>query len=136
MTKIVYNACYGGYSLSEKAILRYAELKGMTLYASKDHRFSMTSFTTIPYEEYEILYEADAELGNFSRSIEAYFCDSDIERDDPVLVQVVEELGDEANGPCAKLRIRDLKPGTLYRIDEYDGDESVMTQEDHNWKIA
>lgn len=28
MTKIVYNACYGGFSLSDAAIERYAELKG------------------------------------------------------------------------------------------------------------
>lgn len=28
MTRIVYNACYGGFSLSDAAIERYAELKG------------------------------------------------------------------------------------------------------------
>jgi hypothetical protein len=29
MTKVAYNACYGGFSLSHKAIMRYAELKGI-----------------------------------------------------------------------------------------------------------
>lgn len=26
--------------------------------------------------------------------------------------------------------------GTLYRIDEYDGYESVMTQDTYDWKVA
>jgi hypothetical protein len=32
MTKIVYNACHGGFGLSEAAILRYAEIKGIKLW--------------------------------------------------------------------------------------------------------
>lgn len=31
-TKIVYNACYGGYCLSQQAVMRYAELKGLKLW--------------------------------------------------------------------------------------------------------
>jgi hypothetical protein len=53
-----------------------------------------------------------------------------------VLVQVVEELGAEANGECAHLRISDLPPGTLYRIDEYDGYESVATNDSYEWSVA
>ena len=30
--KVVINACYGGFGLSHKAIMRYAELKGFKLY--------------------------------------------------------------------------------------------------------
>lgn len=29
--KVVINKCYGGFSLSEKAILRYAEIKNINL---------------------------------------------------------------------------------------------------------
>jgi hypothetical protein len=60
----------------------------------------------------------------------------DIERTDPVLVQVVEELGDKANGDYAELRIAELSAGTLYRIDEYDGLEQVCTQDDYAWSVA
>jgi len=95
MTKIVYNACYGGYGLSEAAILRYAEITGAM-------GFSVYG----------------------------------IERTDPALVQVVEELGEAANGMSAALRIAELPAGTLYRIDEYDGSETVMTQDDYNWSVA
>jgi hypothetical protein len=97
MTKIVYNACYGGFGLSDEAMMRYCEIKG------------------IPEET---IY------------------DDDIERTDPVLVQVVEELGDKANGDCAELRIAELSAGTLYRIDEYDGFEKVYTQDDYAWSVA
>ena len=98
MTKIVYNACYGGFSLSEKAIKRYWELKGE------------------PYPE--------------------DWWDRSIDRADPILVQVVEELGESANGDYAELKIRALVKGTLYRIDEYDGLEQVMTQNEYDWRVA
>lgn len=48
-----------------------------------------------------------------------------------MLVQVVEELGDKANGEYAKLRIEEVYGS--YRIDEYDGNESVMTSGDYDW---
>lgn len=97
MTKIVYNDCYGGFSLSDVGIARYKEIKG---------------------------------------SVPEDFYDRNIERDDPALVQVVEELGDRASGGFAKLKIKEVPAGTRYRIDEYDGNENVMTINDYEWKTA
>lgn len=51
----------------------------------------------------------------------------ELDRADPILVQVVETLGDEANNNHCKLTIRELDKGTLYRIDEYNGTEEIMT---------
>jgi len=99
MTKIVYNACYGGFSLSKAATLRYAEITG-------------------------------------NKEFSVYDIEGIIDRTDPALVQVVEEMGEAANGRSAALRIVELPAGTLYRIDEYDGSESVMTQEDYEWSVA
>lgn len=48
----------------------------------------------------------------------------DISRHNPLLVQVVEELGDEASGSCAKLRITNIY-ADQYRIEEYDGRETI-----------
>lgn len=62
--------------------------------------------------------------------------DRDIPRDDPILVQVVEELGEDANSAFSKLRIIALDAGTRYRIEEYDGFETVMTWEDYKWEVA
>ena len=60
----------------------------------------------------------------------------DIDRADPILVQVVEELGKKANGNHADLFIAQLPVGTHYRIDEYDGIETVMTIDSYEWKVA
>ena len=114
MTKIVYNACYGGFGLSDEAIEMYLTLKGF-------------KFTKTP----------DRWGSNFSvEGWENFYYRRDIERDDPVLVQVVEALGKKANDDCAKLEIEDLPKGTLYRITEYDGYESVETQYNVDWRMA
>ena len=62
--------------------------------------------------------------------------DGDMDRTDPILVRVVEELGEDANGMCADLVIDDLPAGTKYRIDEYDGLESIETEDDIKWSVA
>lgn len=131
MAKIVYNACFGGFSLSPVAIDRYAELKGITIY---------DGCYLCPKEEYERI--ADEEDKNpigpdrYAKSNALYFCHSNIDRADPFLVQVVEELGDKANGSYAKLRIKEVPTGTLYRIDDYDGYETVETVDSIDWKVA
>jgi len=48
-----------------------------------------------------------------------------MKRDDPVLVQVVEELGDAASGRHAKLKVVEVPDGIDYEIDEYDGIERI-----------
>jgi hypothetical protein len=52
------------------------------------------------------------------------------------LVQVIEELGDDANGWAANLQIGELPAGTQYHIYEYDGNERIMTPDDYKWEIA
>ena len=113
MTKIVYNACYGGFSLSDEAVEMYLALKGFRYTKTPDRWGS----------HYTVEGDPD-------------FYNRDIERDDPILALVVETLGERANGDCAKLRIEDLPKGTLYRINEYDGYESIETKEDLDWKVA
>jgi hypothetical protein len=48
-----------------------------------------------------------------------------IERDDPALVQTVEELGEAANGYYAKLAVIEIPEGVKWEIQEYDGLEHV-----------
>jgi hypothetical protein len=113
VTKIVYNACYGGFGLSDEAVEMYLDLKGFKYTKTPD--IWGANFVVEGWEDF-------------------YY--SDIERDDPTLVQVVETLGEKANGMCANLSIEDLPKGTLYRITEYDGYESIETQEDLDWRVA
>jgi len=61
---------------------------------------------------------------------------STVDRADPILVQVVEKLGNRASGQLAKLTIVEI-PGCLYRITEYDGYESIEYPEmNFNWRIV
>ena len=51
----------------------------------------------------------------------------------PVLVSVVEELGEAANGRCANLTVEELRWGRRYIIKEYDGVEKVCEPEQIKW---
>ena len=51
--------------------------------------------------------------------------DFELDRTDPVLVQIVETLGKEADGRFAKLRIVEVPDYVSWEITEYDGIESV-----------
>lgn len=59
----------------------------------------------------------------------------DLERHDPLLVRMVETLGSAANGDCAKLFVHTMEQ-PLYRIDEYDGSESVEEPGQAVWTDA
>jgi hypothetical protein len=126
MTKIVINSCYGGFSLSVEGMKRYAEIKGLPLYIEGDD-FCPT-FWTIPAEE-------RTDEGRW-QSYKYTISSRDFDRTDPILVQVVEELGSKADGSCAELTIETLEKGTLYRINEYDGYESIETNNDIKWSVA
>jgi hypothetical protein len=118
VTKIVYNACYGGFGLSAAAMRRIADIKGWQ-YLAPDGTSSWDSGWILDEEgEQHSQYDLDGW------------------RTDHALVQAVEELGDAANGFAANLRIIELPAGTKYRIDEYDGQESVYTIDDYDWSIA
>ena len=133
MVKIVYNNCFGGANLSDKAIERYAEIKGIVLYKEENpDDWIGAAYYLCPVEEYDMMMDDDPKKNDM------YFDPYRIleNRTDPVLVQVIEELGREANGFCSDLKIAELPKGTKYRIDEYDGSETVMTPDEYDWCIA
>lgn len=47
------------------------------------------------------------------------------DRTDPVLIKVIEELGEKADGCFAKLKIIDIPDDIEYEICEYDGYEHI-----------
>jgi hypothetical protein len=109
MKKIVINKCYGGFSLSNQAIERYGELKGLTLIKEQD------AYNIYHYRDKTNIAEPDT-----------CFYDHDIERTDPFLVQVVEEMGNDANGGFAELRIIEIPDDVAeWYIEKYDGIEWV-----------
>ena len=123
--KVVWNACYGGFGLSPLATKMFYELKhpGETIYfyeRESDWETDKDIYTKIP---------EDKRFNNH------YIWNTNIERHDPDLISIVEELGTEkASGRCARLKIEDIGE-EHYHIDEYDGYESVITSlGDDYWK--
>jgi hypothetical protein len=127
--KIVINSCFGGFGLSEKAMMRYAEIKGITLYPEK--QFSITTYYTVPknqrtpeLKDWRAASSEERKAYNTAYKQESIY-DGDMSRTDPILIQVVEELGKEANGMFANLKVVEIPDGIEYEIDDYDGQESI-----------
>jgi len=49
----------------------------------------------------------------------------DMERDNPRLIEVVENLGSKADGLCSELRIVEIPENVEWHIEDYDGSEWV-----------
>lgn len=119
MTKIVYNNCFGGFGLSDEAFEKLLDLKGIA-WSKEETTFGSSQYHNLSEEEPEYLYRY--------RFYE--------DRSDPDLVKVVEELGSKANNSFSELVIYDVPEGSRYRIEEYDGNESVMKEEEYAWLTA
>jgi len=130
--KIVINQCYGGFSLSDEAIKLYASKKGITLYPEKE-TFGFTTYWIVPPEDRPQKPPAAYRRENseseriaynkaYSRSI---FSDRELSRDDPILIEVVEELEAAANGRHAELAVVEIPDDVHWIIQEYDGCEWI-----------
>lgn len=142
--KAVVNSCYGGFGLSFAGLKRYYEIKfperKLFLY-KKD--FSTDTYTKVGENEYDNFY-TDIFDEDFGSTFKGNDIDYNVfndhfvsiynfERTDPILVQVVEELGDKANGEYSKLQVVEFS-GNKYRICEYDGMEWLETPDTIEWQ--
>ena len=132
--KVVINRCHGGFGLSHEAVMRYYEIKGVTVYPeqSQDSWKFWTYWTVKPEDRIESKY-GDAFYAMSLEDRRAYnaaqdaqtVCPREIERHDPALVQVVEEMGNEADGKYADLDVIEIPDGVDYIVEEYDGMEHI-----------
>jgi len=109
--KIVINDCFGGFTLSNKAHERLIEL-GVQYYKSYDD---------IPKDNKGLyIVKSDSIFGEYYDN----FYNSEY-RTNPLLIQVVEELGEEASGFAGELKIVEIPDGIQWEIHDYDGVETI-----------
>jgi hypothetical protein len=113
--KLVINGSFGGFSLSEKAFRMYLDRAGIE-YVVEDHPDSIWNkrFKKKTFDDDD-------------NNDDSFLDEWDLERDDHILVSVVEELGsEEASGDMSDLRIVELPADVdCWTIQEYDGNETV-----------
>ena len=143
--KIVINECYGGFGLSKEACQRYFDLKGQQVWIEEDKRFSALDMFTVwlvsPEERLEIKEgEAYHKMSrdertdyNWKYSQQIWYQGDNLTRNDPILVQVVEEMGDKAWGRYAKLAIVEIPDDVQWIIEENDGMEWVA-EKHRTWR--
>ncbi len=138
MAKIILNKDYGGFGVSAKAHKLYAERLGKELfYYIGQYEGHHVVYKKVSYEEFikknSLFYiYSFKDLGD--EAIKDVVIEDEVEtlnldeshREDPLLIQIVEELGEEASGWAATLRVVEI-PDELangnYMIDDYDGAE-------------
>ena len=90
--KVAYNTCYGGFGLSDEAMVLYEDLR---------RRLTLSSGECVH---------------NFGS------------RHDPLLLEVIDRLGEKANGKYCRIKITEIPDeyASCYQIKEYDGMERVV----------
>jgi len=128
--KIVINTCFGGYNLSHEAIMLYCKLKNITIWLEQDGFWEYwiippeARVAHKPHDEFYALPLAQRVAYNQVYSQQTFnYCD--IDRDDPVLVQVVEQLGETAWGDFSNLKVVEVPDDVTWHIVDYDGKEHV-----------
>jgi hypothetical protein len=75
--------------------------------------------------EFEEVHQQDKKIGNYARSNALTWSHYDIERNDPLLIQVVEEMSENVNTRFSELKVVEIPNDVEWQIEEYDGAEWV-----------
>ena len=106
MVKVVINADFGGFGLSNEAIREYGRRKGLNLVAKVDD------------SPFVFFYKDEIKDENI-------FSERDIPRDDLDLVAIVEEMGKASWNQYSCLKVVEIPDDVDWYIQEYDGDEWI-----------
>lgn len=145
--KVVINKCFGGFSISPKAIQLIAKWQNRECYFFKTggdiyehipvgiddvgdnlfiHAYDILNpDEVLPNQRNWHTMSTEDRLKSNEIHNKHSLTSRDFERNDPLLIRAVEELGDEANGECAKLTIVEIPDDVDWEIDEYDGLEHI-----------
>lgn len=127
--KVVINRKYGGFGLSLAAQKRYLEKQGKECFfysLGLSGEISNTKTDENSKNLFTVAYTKDfGESTKGKDTKEFYFDCNRVSRNDPVLVAVVEEMGEAVNDRCSQLEIVEIPDDVEFEIDDYDGMESV-----------
>ena len=105
--KVLINADFGGFGLSDKAVELYLNKKGLNF---------TTQEKTSSFSDRRLIFYIDGD----------YFTEHDLRRDDPVLIETVEELGlEKAADSYSSLKIVEIPYDVEWEIQNYDSQEWI-----------
>lgn len=125
MVKVVYNDDWWSFGLSDAAIQRYLELAKIPYWKENIGYYS----------DFFVFYLTPPGSTLAEESLRPEFQADELDRADPILAQIVEELGPLAHRAAGgRFAIRDIPAGSRYIIQEYDGKETIKLDSELNWK--
>lgn len=128
--KVILNKCYGGFGLSPVATMMYAKKKGVVLYPYNSYGANALKFIKDIGNCDRVDYFFTKDYGDKVRRscidwTTLWYPDKNEMREDLDLIQIVEELGEKADGWCSKLKVVEIPDTLSYVIDYYDGIETL-----------
>jgi len=140
--KIVINKCYGGFGLSDAAENLYMSKQGKEIFRYEqtkyEHRDGFNEYEKVTDRRSNIctahtyLKDLGASFKKHPDDDSIYWYSGSLERNDPLLVEVVEELKGEASSELSSLVVTEIPDGVKYTIEEYDGQEWIA-EEHRTW---
>ena len=140
MLKVVLNENYGGYLLSPVAEALYAAKTGFKVYRYMMHYAYEGTYLKRIYDlkwyTDEMCYWLRKDLGEEVSydgiDEDLFFYSGLIERDDEILVQVVEELGENAGEDC-KLKIVEIPNDVEWYVDCCEHGTEIIREKHRIW---
>lgn len=134
--KVVINVCFGGFGVSTEAMKELISRGAIGVRKYSEIEYSGGLSRGIGNEKfvdagdgYEVGWIKDVLYKDGS----IYTFEDSENRADPVLVSVVEEMGESANGEHADLKVVEIPDGVEFTIEEYDGNEHIA-EKHRTWR--
>jgi hypothetical protein len=129
MISIAINTRVGGFGFSAKAIKRLAELDGKEC-------FFFVYGQQCGYVHIDLEKVDDGRFyaySDLSMDVDKMISVRDYNRDDPKLIQVIKELGNEASNRFSAVEIVEIPDGVDWYIDEDEDGTEVVREKSRSW---